>query len=281
MLRVGHAAVALHDQKRPFEPAVLQFRFQAFEIAFHRRAEITVQDRRVRARVLTGDLRQRAAEGPVNLSLRVGFGSKRANFFFVFGVCPGVHQAHGDGIDFVFFDQAPDGVHDIEPVERDDFIPLVVHALAHADDALARREWIGLGDPGDMLDLVVGKTVDPPNGAHDLRGVFEALGGNEADLAAVVGDKRVGGHRAAMFEKRRAAQQFGGVDAHGARRLLNRVHHAARKIIGRCRSLRRPHFAAVAEHDDVGESSAGVHADDVTFLCCHENPFKRRYSAEI
>ena len=180
-----------------------------------------------------------------------------------------MHQAYGDGIDFVFFHQAPDGVHDIVPVERHDFVALIIHAFAHANDALSGDERFGLGDPGDVLDLVVGETVDPADGAHDLGRVFKSLGGNQPDLAAVVRDQRIGGDRAAVFEETRLTEQFARVHADGAGGLLHRVHDTARKIVGRGRSLRRPHFAAIAQHDHVGECSAGIDADDVILFCRH------------
>ena len=145
----------------------------------------------------------------------------------MFWVGPCVHQADGDGVDFFFFHQAPDGVHDIVPVERHDLVALIIHALAHADDSFAGDERLGLGDPGDMLDFVVGKTVDPANGAHDLGGVLEALGGNETDLAAVVGDQCIGRDGAAVFEQRGLTEQLAGVDADGMGGFADRVHHAA------------------------------------------------------
>ena len=88
--------------------------------------------------------------------MRVSFGGEGANFLFVFRIGPGVHEAHGDGLDFVFLDETPDGLHHVGAIERNDFVALVIHALAHADDELALNEGFWLGDPGDVLDLVSG-----------------------------------------------------------------------------------------------------------------------------
>ena len=88
--------------------------------------------------------------------MRVGFGGEGANLLFVFRIGPGVHETNGDGFDFIFFDETPDGIHHIGAIERNDLVALVIHALAHADDLLSLHEGFRLGDPGDVLDLVSG-----------------------------------------------------------------------------------------------------------------------------
>ena len=188
VLKMGHPAVPLHDQQRPFESAVMQLVLQSFEIPLDGRTKVTVEDRGVGTSIFAGHLRQRAGEGPVNLSMRIGFGSKRADFFFVTGVGPGMHQAHRYGVDFFVFDQPADCLHDIVPIKRHDLVALIVHAFPDADDAFARHERLGFGDPGDVLDLVVRETVDAADRTHDLGGVFESFGSDEPDPAAVMGD---------------------------------------------------------------------------------------------
>ena len=206
--------------------------------------------------------------------MRVGFCRERANLFFMFRVGPGVHKAHGDGVDFVLFHQAADRGHDIVPVERHDFVTLIVHAFAHADHALSGNERFRLGNPGHVLDLITGEPVDPPDGTHDLGGVFEAFGGDEPDFAAVVRDQRVGRDRATVLEQRSLAEQFAGFHADGSCGLFYGVHHAARKIVRCGRRFRGPNFARVAEHNDVGKRPAGVDADNELFFCRHGMPFE-------
>jgi hypothetical protein len=82
----------------------LQFVFEVFEVTLDRRTQIGIQNRGIGAGVLPGNLRQRAAKGPVNFPVWIRFCSKRANFFFVAWIDPGVHQAHGDSLDFFIFD---------------------------------------------------------------------------------------------------------------------------------------------------------------------------------
>src|SRR6266540_290606 len=72
------------------------------------------------------EIRALTAEADPHRKVYWSFGSKRANFFFVPWINPGMHQAHGDSLDFFIFDQPPDRVHDIVPVERHDFIALVI-----------------------------------------------------------------------------------------------------------------------------------------------------------
>ncbi len=159
---------------------------------------------------------------------------------------PCMHEAYGDGVDFVFLHQAPDRFHNIVPVERHDFVALIIHAFAHANNALSGNERLGLGDPGDVFDFVVGETVDAADGAHDLGRVFKSFGGDQPNLAAVVRDQRIGSDRAAVLEETRLTEQFARVHAEGAGGLLHGVHDTARKIVGSGRGLCRPHFAGTA-----------------------------------
>ena len=56
MLAMSDAAVSLHDQQRSFETAALKLRFQSLQVAFDRRSQIAVENRRVGAGIFTGHL---------------------------------------------------------------------------------------------------------------------------------------------------------------------------------------------------------------------------------
>ena len=56
----------------------------------------------------------------------------------------------------IFLHEPSNRLHHVVAIERNDLVALVIHALAHADDALALHEGFRLGDPGDVLDLVSG-----------------------------------------------------------------------------------------------------------------------------
>ncbi len=204
--------------------------------------------------------------------MRVGLGGKRADLFFMFWIGPCVHEADGNGIDFFVLHQAADRVHDIVPIERHDFISLIVHSLADADDSLTGHERFRFGNPGHMLDFVGGQTVYAADGAHDLRSVFETLGGDKTHFAAVVGDQGIGRHGAAVFEQRGLSEQLESVHANGVGCFAHGVHHSARKIVRRSRRFGRPYLAAIAKNDHVRECAAGIDADNVVFLCRHELP---------
>src|SRR5215467_13963566 len=190
-------------------------------------------------------------------------------------VGPCMHEAYGDGFNLVILNEAPDRFHHVAAIERNNFVALVIHTLTHADDSLPRNERLRFGDPGDMFDLVVRKIIHATNGTHDLGGIFESFGDDEANLYAAVSDKRVSCHRAAVLKKRCLAEKFWCFDTHGARGLDDSIHDAARKIVW-CRGrLCRPHLSCTTQHDDVGESSAGIHADDIIFLRGHRYPSRR------
>src|SRR5437870_7794879 len=116
---------------------------------------------------------------------------------------PSMHEAYGNGFYFIVFNEPADRCHNVVPVERNDLIALVIHALAHPDDLLSRNEGFRFGDPGDVLDLVIRKTIHTPDGAHDLGGIFESFGRNEADFYAAPSDESVCRDRAAVFDQRR------------------------------------------------------------------------------
>ena len=67
-----------------------------------------------------------------------------------------MHEAYGDGFDFIFLDETPDGLHHIGAIERNDLVALVIHALPHPGNTFTLHEGFRLGDPGDVLDLVSG-----------------------------------------------------------------------------------------------------------------------------
>ena len=189
---------------------------------------------------------------------------------------PGVQKTDRDRFDFFFFDEPPDRVHHISVVERNDLLTEVIYSLAHTDDSLSRHQRLWFGYPGDMANFFLRETIDSANGAHDLRRVFESSCGDEADFHSTARDQRVGRHRAAVFEKRGSAEKFISLHADTARRFIDRVHDTAGKIVGRGGGLRRPHFSVVTQDDDVGKCSAGIYADNVLFLRCHEVPSRKR-----
>src|SRR2546430_6806712 len=121
-------------------------------------------------------------------------------------ICPSMHEAYSNGFYFIVLNEPADCRHDIIPIERNDLVALIIHALAHADDSLARNERLRFGDPRDVLDLVVRKPIHTPDGAHDLGGIFESFGRNEADFYAAPGDESVCRDGAAVFKQHRSSQ---------------------------------------------------------------------------
>ena len=163
--------------------------------------------------------------------MRVRLGGEGANFLFVFRIGPGVHETDGDGFDFIFLDETPDGLHHVGAIERDDFVALIIHALAHADDKLARTKGSGLVIQVTCLISSADSPSTRPM-ARMISVVSSNFGGDESDFDAAVSDESVGGDGAAMFEECGVAEQFRRLDACGPRRFVNGVHDTAGKSSG-------------------------------------------------
>ena len=116
LLAVSHAAVPLHDEERALQTTLSKFALKTFEIAFDRRAEIAVDDRRIGAGVLAGNLGKGTAEGPVDFLRGVGLQRERADLFLMLRVGPGMEQTDRNRVDPVLFNQTSDRCHHIFPV---------------------------------------------------------------------------------------------------------------------------------------------------------------------
>src|SRR5919108_4872602 len=123
-------------------------------------------------------------------------------------ISPSMHKTYRDRLHLFFFDQPLDGFHHVGPVERDDLVALIIHALAYADNALPRDERFRLRDPSYVLDLIVRKSVHPSDSTHDLGGIFESFCRDEAGFDAAARDERVGCDRAAVFKEGGFSEEF-------------------------------------------------------------------------
>ena len=123
-------------------------------------------------------------------------------------------ETHGDRLDFFMLDQLSDGSHHIASIEGDDLLTQVIHPLPDTDYPFSRSERVGFGYPGSMPDLILRESIHTSDRTHDLRGILEALRGNEADFHAAVGDEGIGGYCAAMLKKSGSGEKLRTLHAH-------------------------------------------------------------------
>ena len=140
---------------------------------------------------------------------------------------------------------------------------LIVDALRDLFDEAPPHKGLRFAHRGKVCRFFVGKPVG--NAApHHEQGVGESLGGNQAGLRAGAGDERVLADGAGVKEKSGGTKNFiGAGQAEVPRRVGDRVDRALGEIIRRRKRFADGDFAALAQDDAVGKSSADVDADDV------------------
>src|SRR5262249_31423029 len=138
------------------------------------------------------------------------------DFVLVRRIHPAEQQTDGDGFDLLLFHEFPyRGAYTLD-IERDDHIAFVVDTFVDPADGLARHQGGRFRHLGDVLDLHLVETIDPADRTHHVYGIFEATGGDQADLGTAPDDERVRRHgrtvleHAGAFEKplRIHAQRF-------------------------------------------------------------------------
>ena len=138
-------------------------------------------------------------------------------------------------------------------IERDLDAAVRADALAHAEPALARHQL-----RRRRLAQIVAVVLEPF--AH-LDDVAMALGGQQADLGALVLEQRVGRHRGAVDDALGVGQHRRAVETQRLRQPIEAVHDAER-LVARSRGRLGQRDASLrVDGHQIGEGAADVDAD--------------------
>ena len=255
------AAVALHREDVADKAAPPQLVLEAAQVTLHARADERVDERGVRARVLSRDAREAMAVRHVD-ARAVALVDERRDALLVDRVRPGVQQAYRERADTLGLDEPLERAHDVAVAERDHDRSTDVDALEDSFGPRARDERHGLGERRGVPDLLLGETVDAPDRPHDRGRVLEAARRDEAEDRAGAREEGVRRDRAPVGDPPGPPEQLDEVDAEPRSAALERREDAVGRIGGRGRGLRHAHMPGRVQQRDVGERPADVDPDD-------------------
>ena len=254
-LRVHDAALRRHHQRAAGETRFAQPVGQAVEIGEHERFQRSVDDGRGSAAVFAQSrielVRQR--HGNAGQMLR----QKLAKPSLMLSVDDRPQEADADRLDLERLEPLDDREHR-RLIERLQHLSLRVNALGDFKCEAARHIGLGVGHAEvERLDAAA-----LANDEH----VAMALGRQKRGLGGRAGEDGVDRPRRAVNEGGRARQQFPRGDAIVVRRQLDRVEHAAHRIVRRRRGLEELDAITVLDHE-IRERSARVARQSHHTLC--------------
>ena len=244
-------AVGLHDQQDAAEPQRVEALGQRGHVAADDRADVGVEHRRARARVVA-DLREQVVRrGHVRVGELSADDLQRAPL--VRRVLRRVQEGDRHGLHAVLAQRRSRRPHG-RLVELAEHLPLRADALGDAVGPLARRERARRRQA-----VVVRRRA---RAVAQAQRVAEALGHERAGAGAVAGERRVRRDGRAVDDEVDRGHELGERHAEPIGDLLQAADEALRRVVRR-RARLVHELDGVAEDEEVGERAADVDAEPV------------------
>ena len=246
--RRGEPAARLHHLQRCAHAELGEIALHRGQVAVEHRLHVGVEGGDAGALVLAERGVDVAGEGNHHVGRHLGDHPRGLALVRRIGV--GKEECDGDGVDLLF-QQRRDGAAQRHGVERRDDPALrrdpLHHALAQMTGGQEHRRACLDREVVDVAAIA----------AADLQHVGKAGGGQQAHLAALALEHRIGGHRGAVHDPADEAGRDAPLLAHRRQRL---AHRCARVGL-RGGNLEQADRALPVDADHIGERAADVDAD--------------------